>query len=390
VVGGNPRHAAYATFQSTYGRSIDVDQSGLARPPSNRTIGALETSHVTPNVSIGDAVVLEGATGLGEAAFTVTFSVPTTRVVTVGYTTADGTATAGSDYLASGGTLVFPAGTVSQRLGVPVRGDRIFELDESFVVNLTGSEGGAIVDAQGTGTITNDDNAGFSVDDVAVVERRAGTTVATFTVTSSPVLNQAATVSFATANGTATAGADYLAGSGVLSFPANTASRPVSVTINADAIKEPVETFTVNLSNPSGAAIGSPQGTGRIYDPGAFFTVTPCRVVDTRNAAGPRGGPALNGNSSRTFTLRGVCGIPATAAAVAINVVVTQPTAAGNLRVYPAAASLPNASVINYRPGQTRANSALVSLSATGQLAVRCDQATGTTHFILDVTGYYE
>jgi hypothetical protein len=390
AIGANVRHSTYALFQSTYGRSIDFDQSGLARNATVRTIGAYEASFVVPDVSIADTVAVEGNTGQTTAWFTVTFSEPTTRSVTVGYATANGTATAGSDYLVASGTLVFPPGSVSQRLPVMILGDRVYEVDESFVVRLTGSQGGAIVRSQATGTITNDDATGLSVNDASAVERRSGTTTAAFTVTLSPTLNQTVTVNYATANGTATAGPDYVAASGTLTFPANTATRGVNVTINGDGVREPVETFTLNLSNPTGATIASPQGVGRIYDPGSFFTVNPCRVVDTRTANGPRGGPALGANTTRTFTIRGACGIPTAAVAVAINVTVTQATRAGDLRIYPAGTSLPTASVINYRPSQTRANSALATLNSTGQLAVRCDQPSGTAHFILDVAGYYQ
>ena len=72
------------------------------------------------------------------------------------------------------------------------------------------------------------------------------------------------------------------------------------------------------------------------------------------------------------------------------NVTVTSATVAGNLRVYPPDAAMPGASTINYRSGQTRANSGIFKLSATGQLAVRVDQASGTVHLMLDVNGYIE
>ena len=73
-----------------------------------------------------------------------------------------------------------------------------------------------------------------------------------------------------------------------------------------------------------------------------------------------------------------------------MTLAVTQPTAAGDLRLYPGGAPLPLASSINYTAGQTRANNAVPSLGASGQLAIRCDQASGTVHAILDVTGYFE
>lgn len=123
---------------------------------------------------------------------------------------------------------------------------------------------------------------------------------------------------------------------------------------------------------------------------GAYFTVTPCRVVDTRRTPdGPLAGPALVAGASRAFALAGSCGIPAAAKALSLNVTVTQPTGAGNLRLFPAGSPVPLASTINWVAGQTRANNAIAPLSATG-LAVQCSQASGTVHLILDVNGYFQ
>jgi hypothetical protein len=123
----------------------------------------------------------------------------------------------------------------------------------------------------------------------------------------------------------------------------------------------------------------------------AYYTLTPCRVADTRGATGTYGGPALVANADRVFPMTGVCGIPATAKALSVNVTVTQPNTAGNLRLYPAGFPLPNASVINFNNGQTRANNAVVMLNATGQMTVRDDQGVGgRVHFIVDVNGYFQ
>jgi hypothetical protein len=73
-----------------------------------------------------------------------------------------------------------------------------------------------------------------------------------------------------------------------------------------------------------------------------------------------------------------------------VNVAVTAPRAAGNLRLYPAGTWLPGVSSINYSAGQTRGNNAIVSLNTAGALAVRCVQASGTVDLILDVNGYFE
>jgi hypothetical protein len=122
----------------------------------------------------------------------------------------------------------------------------------------------------------------------------------------------------------------------------------------------------------------------------SFFTVSPCRVADTRNPIGPYGGPALAANANRTFVIATQCGIPSSASAVAFNFTITQPTGLGDLRVVPAGVGLPLVSVMNWRPGQTRANNAIVSLGPSGDIVAHVDQASGTVHFIIDVNGYFQ
>ncbi len=122
----------------------------------------------------------------------------------------------------------------------------------------------------------------------------------------------------------------------------------------------------------------------------SFYTLAPCRIADTRDAAGPRGGPSLLTGTSRNFPVAGVCGIPPTAAAVAVNITVVLPGSDGHLTVHPADGSLPLASSINFRPGIVRANNAIVSLGKSGQLAFSCVMISGSTDFVLDVTGYFE
>ena len=127
-----------------------------------------------------------------------------------------------------------------------------------------------------------------------------------------------------------------------------------------------------------------PSGPLRLH------TTTPCRLVDTRSVAGPGGGPALSANATRTFPVAGVCGVPPSAKAVVLNVTVVGPQSAGNLRLFPAGSAVPGASAINFSPGQVRANSAVVRLSATGQLAVFAALTSGTTHVVLDASAYLE
>src|SRR6266853_54680 len=113
---------------------------------------------VVGDISISDVSITEGGAGTKTATFTV--SRTGTAAFTVGYATADGTATAGSDYLAASGTLSFAAGQASQTISVTINGDTVVEPDETLFVNLANAtNGGVITRSQGVGTIVNDDAA---------------------------------------------------------------------------------------------------------------------------------------------------------------------------------------------------------------------------------------
>jgi IPT/TIG domain/Metallo-peptidase family M12 len=125
--------------------------------------------------------------------------------------------------------------------------------------------------------------------------------------------------------------------------------------------------------------------------PGKFYTLSPCRLVDTRNAPGGLGGPVLAASARRDFTLANVCGIPPTAKALSVNLTVTGAAAPGFVALFPGNGLPPLTSNINFGAGQTRANNAVVLLATDGNgtLAVR-NGAAGTVHFILDVNGYFQ
>jgi hypothetical protein len=122
----------------------------------------------------------------------------------------------------------------------------------------------------------------------------------------------------------------------------------------------------------------------------SYFTLTPCRLVDTRNPNGPRGGPAIGASARRDFPLTGVCGVPASAKAISVNLTVTGPAATGNVKLFPGDGIPPLASSLNFSAGQTRANNAIVLLAidGSGVLSIQ-NGSTGTLHFILDVNGYF-
>jgi len=233
--------------------------------------GTITDNDAAPSLSINDVAVSEGDSGTTSATFTVSLSAASGFMVTVNYATSDNTATAGSDYQATNGTVTFNPGETSKPISVNVNGDTDFEQNESFFVNLSSPLNATIADGQGIGAINNDDplppTPNFFIDDVSISEGDSGTKTANFTVTLNPAAGQQTTVQFATANGTATAGSDYQSTNGTLTFAPGETSKPVSVTINGDTLVEPDETFFVNLSNPSaGTNLGDPQAMGTIQN----------------------------------------------------------------------------------------------------------------------------
>ncbi len=121
-----------------------------------------------------------------------------------------------------------------------------------------------------------------------------------------------------------------------------------------------------------------------------FYTLPPCRLLDTRNAPGSLGGPALFPGWQRSLTVAGTCGIPASARAVSVNLTAVA-SAPGYLTLYPGDGGVPGSSSINFVAGQTRANNAVLALAGdgTGTLAV-LNGSGGLNHLILDVNGYFK
>ncbi len=141
------------------------------------------------------------------------------------------------------------------------------EINETFAVNLINPVNGYIINAQGTGTITNDDPIpSMSINDVSLTEGNSGTKNFTFTVTLSNASYQTATINFSTGAGTAIMASDFLFLSGTLSFAAGVTVQTISVQINGDTTTEPNEIFSVNLSGPNNATIADGQGTGTIIN----------------------------------------------------------------------------------------------------------------------------
>jgi len=210
--------------------------------------------------------VKEGDDGSTQRTFTFRLSAATSRAVAADYATFAGTALAGSDFEAASGRLVFTPGTTEQTVNVRIIGDRFDEADERFAIglqNLSNAEHGSIQQV----TILDDDaTPTISVSDTSVAEGNAGTTNAIFTLTLSAASGRTVRVGFATTAGTATAGADFIAVNGVVTFLPGETTKTVTVAIVGDTLVEPDEFFNVSLSSPLNVVIADGQGQGTIIN----------------------------------------------------------------------------------------------------------------------------
>ena len=293
-----------------------VNSKGSALIADNSGTGTIlnDDTSAAANVTINDVSISEGNSGTKLLTFTVTRS-STAGAFSVNYATADGTATAASgDYVATSGKLTFAAGgPATQTVSVVVNGDTLVEGNETLAVNLSGivntSGTATITDATGIGTITNDDAApaNVSVSDVTLTEGEYGTQIATFTVTRSDNKGYFS-IDYGTADGTATAGKDYLAKAGTLIFTnGGGLSQTVSVTVKNDIAVEGDETFGLNLSNvvnTSGSAvIAKGAGTATIIDNDTGTTVVTSTTELVSAALSAEGGEVIqlaSGNYGNT------------------------------------------------------------------------------------------
>ena len=234
-----------------------------------------------PTLTINDVTQAEGNAGTTNFTFTVSLSAPAgPGGVTFDIATANGTATAGVDYVANSLTgQTIPAGASTYSFTVLVNGDALNEPADTFFVNVTNVTNAIVGDGQGIGTITNDDALpSFSINDATVIEGNAGTVNAVFTVTLSAASGQTTTVNYATADGTATQPADYTSTTGTLTFTPGQTTQTITVLVVGETVPEANETFLVNLSGATNASISDNQGIGTITNDDVPVTVNPGTV----------------------------------------------------------------------------------------------------------------
>jgi hypothetical protein len=295
-------HTDFAFFNSYYDYASDTT-----------TYGVMVYYNEGPALSFTDySAVTEGNTGTVEAIFGVWLEYATNVDMTFHFETEDSpdaTATAGSDYIPTSRDVTIPAGQTGATFVVPVVGDRLPEPNEVFFVrvNFVGVNSYGLA----AGVIVDDDNAPrISVGDAAVMEGNTGAASATFTVTLSASGSEAITVDYATGDGTAT-GSDYQAASGTLTFAPGEIEKSITVPVNGDCLGEPNETFVVNLSNPTNAAIADSQGLGTIVDDEPRVSIT-----DVTKSEGRKGKTTL---FTFTVTLSAAYDQPVTMSFLTVN-----------------------------------------------------------------------
>ncbi|QDT27728.1 Calx-beta domain protein [Gimesia panareensis] len=197
-------------------------------------------------VSINDQTVDENA---GTATITVSLDHPVDTAVSIDYATADQSALAGSDYTSKTGTLTFNPGTTSQNIVIAITDTDQVELDETFLVNLSGLQAGgrdvSLTDNQAQITIHDNRQVTISIDDFSVDEN-AGT--ATLAVSLDHPVDTAVSIDYATADQSALAGSDYTSTTGTLTFNPGTTSQNIVIPVIDSDLIENNETFLVNLS----------------------------------------------------------------------------------------------------------------------------------------------
>jgi hypothetical protein len=313
----------------------------LSAPTGGAALGSQSTSSLYindsklnyPGTSFSDASAVEGETGTRNAVFHITVT-PHAGVMTVSYATADGTATAGSDYQAVSGTLTFNPGETSKDVVVPIIGDTLVEGDEVFFLIHQGQSAGYVDRAPAEGIIIDDEGlatlslsaATYNVNEnggsLDIHVKRAGG-------------NGTAMIDYATSDGGAAAGSDYATKTGTLSFNSNETDKVITVLITNDTQNEVDETFNFKLSNPSNAISGSPNA--------AVVTIKDDDVVGVSiaNASSVEGNSGVSGLVF-SLTLSAV-----SSQTVAVDYATTPGTATGGVDYQAATGTL------TFAPGET-------------------------------------
>jgi hypothetical protein len=271
-----------------------VSSDGNYNGASVAAVSVAISDNDTAGLSISDASIVEGNAGTSQMVFTATLNVAVPEAFSVGYSSADGTAVAGSDYTTASGTLSF-AGTAgeTQTLSVTINGDAVLEADESFSVNL-GTPSSALVvvnDGQGSGNIDNDDSATLTATEVIQPEGDSGTSNFSFVLQLSGQVQDGFIVRALTRDDSALAGSDYNAADVNVSFDGSlNPTRTVLIGVLGDVLPEARERFWLDLSSTQPGLLINPVSiSGEIENDDLFADLS----VSNTQLPGPLGKGAI-------------------------------------------------------------------------------------------------
>jgi hypothetical protein len=262
---------------------------------SGQAVVDIIDSSVEPYVSVDATSIQKPATSGANATFTVTVSPPSPNTVTVNYATSDGSAAAGTAYTATSGTLTISPGQASKVVDVPLLASTVHTGDQYFYLNLSAATNALLGnDSSNTATIIDPTvNPLLTVNDASVLKPSSGTTTEKFNVDLDPASVNTVTVAYTTSDGSATAGTDYVATSGTLTFSPGTTTQQVSVTVDGSSSSVPDRYFYLNLSSPTNAQIpGRSSAYGLIVDSVAPTSGLSYFTVQDDGVATPNSGTA--------------------------------------------------------------------------------------------------
>lgn len=268
---------------------------------NNEATVTIDNDDALPTISIRDGGVKENIPITNNAGsivnttallFTVSLDAPSNQTVQVNYATADDTAIVGEDYSAKNRTLTFLPGETEKRIAISVTLDGVVEGDETLNINLTNPVNATIADSQAIGTI--EETRSLSVSDIQVSENG---TEAIFTISLDQPTVQTVFFNYATENGTAQAGTDYIETKGILGIKAGEASTTIAVPLINNNVTEADETFLFNLTNPKYVLIADAQAQATILNDDAPLVNAPGGIQgDLQFWHKANAGVTVNGN----------------------------------------------------------------------------------------------
>ncbi len=312
--------------------NVAVNQQGGVDSPrifaGNEALSfyGLTVAEPGPTLSVASAQVAEDG---GQLTVTISLSQPADNLVTVNVATADGTATAPDDYLSVSTQVTFAPGFTSQQISVTIVDDGLAEGNEVFTVNLSGASGAPIASGAATVTIIDNDVPTVSVSGASAMEGNP----LSFTLSLDVPSPVETSVNYATANGTATAGSDYVASSGTVTFAPNQMTATVVVQSNDDALSEEAETFTLTLSNPTLLSLGNAVGTGTIEDNDLPFLSLSLAVPSISEGGGTTVGTVTRNTDTGTELVVDLISSDTSEAVVPATVTIAQGSSTGTFTV---------------------------------------------------------